>query len=176
MAEILSDLTMLTNADSKTENITYIPVNLPLISRDVVTSLNVLAKQKNISLKYSGNGKNIEVKGDEAKLEKLILNMIRNSIKYTPKGGWIKLRMEKGNSEIRIIVEDNGIGIPEQDLPYIFERFYRGSDNGGREATQGSGLGLAIAKRILQLHETAINVTSAPGAGTSFEFDLPVAT
>ncbi len=173
MANILSDLTMLTNLDSKNEQFHYENVNLDNLVKAVGMSLKVLADQKKIALIYKKGLKHVEIKGDEAKLEKVVINIVRNGIKYTEANGRVRIWLEAEASEARVIVEDNGIGIPEADLPFIFERFYR-VDKARSRAEGGSGLGLAIAKWIIDAHRGRIDVFSRVGKGTKFVIRLPL--
>lgn len=174
MSGILSDLTILTNADAKKENLEYEPVYPNMLIKNTIDSLQVLARQKNIQLKVKNKSfpKNLYIRGDEAKLEKLLLNIVRNSIKYTESNGWVRLGFKKGKIGIMISVEDNGIGIPAQDLPYIFERFYR-VDKARSRQEGGTGLGLSICKWIVEAHCGKISVDSDENKGTIFSILLP---
>ena len=116
--------------------------------------------------------KQLTIMGDEAKVEKLLLNIARNAIKYNKKGGWVKIWTEKNNNGVNIYVEDNGIGIPKQDLPYIFERFYR-VDKARSRGEGGTGLGLSIAKWIAEAHQGKISAESTMGKGSKFIIHLP---
>ncbi len=169
---ILSDLTMLTNTDSDAEKINYEKINLASLIKAVEESLKILAKHKKIKVLNNKTKKTINIMGDEAKLEKLLLNIVSNAIKYTKEGGVVKIQAEKNDNNIKIIVEDNGIGIPGEDLPYIFERFYR-ADKARSNAEGGTGLGLSIAKWIAEAHYGKIDVESTLGKGSKFTIDLP---
>jgi signal transduction histidine kinase len=110
--------------------------------------------------------------GNAGLLERLLTNLIRNALVFTPAGGRLEVSVERRNSRVRTTVADTGPGIPEADLPHIFERFYIG-DSSRSKARDGSGLGLAICKRIVELHGGTIGVRSATGAGSEFYFDVP---
>jgi two-component system phosphate regulon sensor histidine kinase PhoR len=99
-------------------------------------------------------------------------NLIDNAVKYTPEAGTININVISGEKDVSISVEDNGSGIPQEDLPRIFERFYRVEKDRSREKG-GSGLGLSIVKHILELHNIQIKVESEVNKGTKFEFALP---
>jgi len=174
MSGILSDLTILTNMDADRERLDYEPVYPNMLIKNTIDALQVLARQKNIQLKMRNKGfsKNLYIEGDEAKLEKLLLNIVRNAIKYTEPNGWVKLGLRKEKTGIIISVEDNGIGIPKQDLPYIFERFYR-VDKARSRDEGGTGLGLAICKWIIEAHNGKISVESEENIGTCFSVLLP---
>jgi signal transduction histidine kinase len=110
--------------------------------------------------------------GDSDKLKQIFLNLLSNAIKYTPTGGKITLAMKYLNEEITVSVSDTGTGIPEDSLPFIFEKFYRVP--GMEQPVQGTGLGLFICKRIVEAHQGRIEVRSQPGEGTEFIVYLPL--
>jgi signal transduction histidine kinase len=110
---------------------------------------------------------------DENKFLKLLLNLISNAIKYGKKNGWVHLSAEGSDGETKIIVADNGIGIPEEEAPFVFERFYRVDKVRTREKIGGSGLGLAICKSIVEAHGGYIDVQSKLGEGSQFTVHLP---
>ena len=95
-----------------------------------------------------------------------------NAIKYTPEGGQINFEFEKLDNAIQVNIKDNGCGIAEDELPLIFDRYHKGSNN--KELTGGFGLGLAIVKRIVELHNSIISVKSKLNEGTTFSFNLPL--
>ena len=100
----------------------------------------------------------------------IFINVIENAIKYSPDGGVVVVRMESGEDVVRIVVSDSGQGIPEGDIPKVFDRFYR-SDLA--RSTSGSGLGLSIVKSVVDAHGGSVAVASAPGSGTSITISLP---
>ena len=173
MSNIISDLTMLTNVDSEMEKLYYEKVDLVKVLESAIKSLTVIAREKNISLKSNFLLKKIIIKGDEAKLDKIFINLVRNAIKYTDNNGWVKIYINKENKEAVIRILDNGIGIPEKDLSNIFERFYR-VDKARSRAEGGTGLGLAISKWIVEAHNGKIEVKSEEGIGSEFIVRLPL--
>ncbi|RLC38004.1 hypothetical protein DRH27_03330 [Candidatus Falkowbacteria bacterium] len=173
MSGILNELTLLTDVDANTEHLSYEKINLNAMVDIMVHTTKVLALKKNIKIKFNPKKqKNLEIMGDEEKIEKLFLNILRNAIKYTDKKGLIKISLEKGNKEARIIVEDSGIGIPKEDLLYIFERFYR-VDKARSRKEGGTGLGLSICKWIAEAHGGYISVESELNKGSIFTIHLP---
>ena len=109
---------------------------------------------------------------DRLKIDRVISNLIHNAIRYTPEGGDIEITMDQDEDNIHIFVRDTGVGIEPDDLPQIFERFYR-VDRARSRDTGGTGLGLFIAKKIILLHGGNITVTSTPNEGSTFEVVLP---
>ena len=114
------------------------------------------------------------VKGDRDRLKQVILNLVANAIQYTPQGGEVFLSLKRIGEQARLIVRDTGPGIPADDLPYIFERFYRAEKSRTRSKTSGFGLGLSITKWIVEQHGGQIKVESKEGEGTSFVIWLNV--
>ena len=113
------------------------------------------------------------ITADEDLLSQVWINLIHNSIKYTPKGGSVRVTLHSRGDRIEVSIADNGIGIPSEDQPRIFERFYK-ADKSRRPSEGGSGLGLAIAKKAVELHRGTIAVRSRLGAGAVFTVELPV--
>jgi signal transduction histidine kinase len=114
------------------------------------------------------------VYADIALIQRVLENLIRNALRFTPHGGRIGLRLEPRPSRMAVSVADTGCGIAEEDLPQIFDRYFRRGDVRSQEPAS-AGLGLAIVKRILDLHGSRISVTSRVDVGTRFEFTLPTA-
>ncbi len=173
MSNIISDLTMLTNADSEMEKLHYEEVDLTRLLESNVKSLSVIAKEKNIKIQLKKQSRGIFIIGDEAKLDKVFINLIRNAIKYTDANGWIKIYLNKEKNSIFVKIEDSGIGIPKKDLPNIFERFYR-VDKARSRVEGGTGLGLSICKWIVEAHNGTIEVKSEEGRGSEFMVKLPL--
>jgi signal transduction histidine kinase len=116
--------------------------------------------------------KNLELNGDIDLLEQAFSNIIDNAIKYTPRGGKITLRTQEEDSVIKVVISDTGIGIPEEELPHIFDRFYR-VDKQHTKKFGGTGLGLAITHWIIKAHNGELLVTSSVGKGSEFTIILP---
>ena len=114
-----------------------------------------------------------EIRGDRARIEQVLINLVSNAIKYTPDGGKIRISAGAGRDSVWCTVKDNGIGIPQKDVAHIFERFYRVDKARSRESG-GTGLGLSIAHEIVERHEGRIEVQSQKGKGTSIKVILPV--
>jgi len=132
------------------------------------------AEQKSLALETDIPHDAPFVSGDIGLIERVLENLIENAIKYTPAGGRVRIALTPHGEALTAEIADTGVGIPEADLPRIFERFYR-VESHRPDDVEGTGLGLAITHRILQLHGVAIDVKSRLGEGTRFTFDLPLA-
>lgn len=145
---------------------------LNYIVQNVVKKLKPLSAQKQIHIEIE-NKDRIQLYVDQGKIQQCLINLISNAIKYTPDGGKIFVSIYKEYAMACISIRDTGFGIPEKDLPHIFDRFYR-VDSARARTTGGSGLGLSIAKQIVTLHGGEIVVASQLNVGTTFVIKLPV--
>ncbi len=127
-------------------------------------------QMKHVDLEFAGA--EVYVTADPDKISQVLVNLISNALKYTPEGGKVRIETGETADEVTVLVSDTGIGIPENDLPYIFERFYR-TDQSRSRATGGSGIGLTIAKSIVEAHGGRITVQSEPNKGSIFIVSLP---
>jgi signal transduction histidine kinase len=117
-----------------------------------------------------------EVTGDEQRLSQVLSNLLSNALRHTPQGGQIAVVAQAADGQgVRIAVQDNGEGIPADELPHVFERFYR-TDHARSRDTGGSGLGLAIARSLVEAHGGQIEVESVEGEGSTFSFSLPMSS
>jgi signal transduction histidine kinase len=150
------------------------PFSLPELAHDVLRKFDLDAKEKGVCLEVDASPQVSFAVGEIGLIERVLENLIDNALRYTSSRESISIGISESGGRVTIQVSDTGAGIPPRDLPHIFDHFYRASHD-SREEYQGSGLGLAITKRILELHESKIAVTSQPGRGTTFTFDLPSA-
>jgi signal transduction histidine kinase len=112
------------------------------------------------------------VQGDQEQLRRMLMNLIENAVNYTPVGGQISIQTALIDERVGLEVSDSGIGIAAEELPQIFDRFYRAT-NARSSANSGTGLGLAIVKKIVDMHAATIEVHSAAGEGTRFQIQFP---
>ena len=183
LSELLSDLTMLTMRDnhfhkkttdfSPERKISLKDVNLLAVIKSVVKRSKTLADKKKISINLSKVIPSVVVSGDSIYLEKLFINIINNALIYGKQKGKVVITGVKDDGEISITVTDNGIGIGKEDLPYVFNRFYR-AEAARTKSAGGTGLGLAISKWIVEAHGGTIDVESSIHKGTVFTICLPI--
>lgn len=140
---------------------------------DLYSSLEGIAQRKHIQLNVECELNNDLVNGDIAKIERTIQNLVENAIHYTPDHGTVTISASEENNQIRIAIADTGQGINKEDLPYIFEPYYR-SKNALKPYRKGTGLGLAICQRLLALHDAQLKVESTPNQGTCFFFYMAI--
>jgi Signal transduction histidine kinase len=172
---LLNDLIDISQIESKQLRFSFRYFNINDLIQRVVDNLKIIAEQKEITIEFKKDDNLQEmVWGDKERLYQVFENLIDNAIRHNPPQTQIKIYYKKQNSSLRIFVEDNGIGIPDEDLPRIFERFYRVNKERSRESG-GTGLGLSIAKHIIEAHESKIYVDSRINQGTKFYFDLKIA-
>jgi two-component system, OmpR family, sensor kinase len=147
-------------------------MNIGELAHDVVQKFDLSAREKQIAIQVDLDQSLPFANADIAMIERVIENLLENAVRHTPAGGSIRLSFSPQNGDIAVRVSDTGCGIPPEDLPFIFDRFYH-RDQTQNGKTGYSGLGLAITRRILELHDRTISVESAPGTGTRFTFTLP---
>ena len=170
MTRLVGDLLLLARADSGGLPLERKPVELDYILFDVYRQVRILESPVGIELTDVDQ---VTVLGDADRLKQLMLNLVENAVKYTPPGGEVSLSLSKKAGWAFFEVSDTGIGIPPENLPHVFDRFYR-VDKARTRAQGGSGLGLSIAKWVAQAHGGAIRVTSQVGEGTTFSVTLPL--
>lgn len=171
-AEIISDLLTLVKTDKGPDSLNKESVDMDDFMELILKRLKPLAEKRNIALSYESYGE-IKASIDKVKFTLAISNLIENGIKYNVDGGWIKVSLNSDHRNFYIKVADSGVGIPEDCIDHIFERFYR-VDKARSRDTGGTGLGLAITKNIIILHKGTINVYSEPGKGTTFTVRVPL--
>lgn len=170
MSAIVERLLMLARNENGWNNLGMEQLDLKDLLEKAVRSMSVLAENKNLVLKIKRT-EPVKVSGNPGSLNEMILNILQNSIDYTPAGGRITVELFQKDRYARMVVSDTGIGISADDMPHIFERFYK-SDK-ARTLKQGGGLGLSIVQNILQKHKGTIEITSEPDKGTKVSVSLP---
>jgi two-component system OmpR family sensor kinase len=172
LTRLVGNLLLETQAESGKLPLYFAPLELDTLLLEVFKKMRVLARDR-VRIKVTEIDQ-VQVNGDRDRLEQVLINLISNAIKYTTKGDEIYLSLAKVGSNARIIVRDTGIGIAKDDLPHIFERFYRAEKSRSRLMPGGFGLGLSIANWIVTHHGGRVEVDSAEGEGTTFAIYLPL--
>lgn len=168
MNVIISQLLMLARGYEGKYPVEIENIDLNEVISSVVEQMQDLASESDISLQYAPNDELLRL-ADQSLMTQMLINLIENGIKYGKPGGYVKITAKKENNSIQIVVEDNGIGISKEDLPNIFDRFYRADKSRDRS---GTGLGLSIVKWIVDEHNGKITVSSEPGVGTTFSITI----
>ncbi len=174
MISIIEDLEAIARFESGELKLKLSRFDLVALAREVMEFLEVEAEKKQISLHFGRSyDAPVWVSADRERIRQVLTNLVVNAIKYGTEKGRTKISFFDMDEHILAEVTDSGIGIPREELPRVFERFYRGDKSRSRPSGEGgSGLGLAIVKHIIEAHEQAINVRSTPGVGTTFAFTL----
>ncbi len=172
---LVNQLLLLAETDSQRFEVARLPVRLDRLVERSTEMFRGAAEERNVRLAASG-GDAVTIAGDADRLRQVINNLIDNSLKFTPPGGHvlITVRSDERQGEAVLRVTDTGSGITAEDLPHVFERFYRGDKSRQRESyTSGNGLGLSICRSIVAAHGGTIEVESSPGKGATFVVRLP---
>lgn len=175
LSNLIDDILDLSKIESGKMKMTFGPVDVADVLRRTLAVLENQAKAKNISVAADMPQGLPRVRADETRLIQVLMNLTDNAIKYTPEGGHVSITAAAEGGFVRVDVADTGIGIPEKDLPRIFERFYRVDKARSREMG-GTGLGLSIVKHIVSAHDGQVWVASVQGQGTTFSFTIPIVT
>jgi two-component system OmpR family sensor kinase/two-component system sensor histidine kinase BaeS len=179
LAHLVEDLRLLALAEAGQLGLEKQPLDVGDLLRDAQVNFGPQADDRGVTLALDLPADLPPVLADRRRVAQVVGNLLTNALRHTPQGGYVTLaavlspplpRGDKG--EVAISVSDTGAGIPAEDMPYIFERFWRGDKSRSR-AGGGSGLGLAIAKQLVEMHGGSIGVESAPGEGATFRFTLP---
>lgn len=172
LTRLVGDLLLLAQAETGQMPLSFETVELDTILLEVVQQMRTLAGN-NISIQIDEIDET-PMMGDRDRLKQVIVNLVANAIQYSPKGGTIHLTLKKEDTQARLTVRDTGAGIPAEDLPHIFERFYRAEPSRKRSRDGGYGLGLSIAYWIVRGHHGVIDVLSEEGKGASFTVIMPL--
>jgi len=172
LTRLVSGLLMLAQAESGNLPLNFHPVELDMLVTEVFQEMHVISGGK-VHVHLSEIDQ-LQVNGDRDRLKQVLINLVANAIQYTPQDGDVFLSLAKVSDQARIICRDTGPGIPAEDLPHIFERFYRAEKSRTRGKATGFGLGLSITKWIVEHHNGHIEVTSQEGEGTTFAIWLPL--
>lgn len=149
----------------------FVPVDVSAVVAQAIENVSPQAVRKNIEIVTSLEGPPPQVRGDGGSLAEAMTNIVGNAVKYSHDGGQVVVKTEAREGRVVVSVTDTGVGMAEEDLPLIFDGFYRARS--AQTAEKGSGLGLNISRRIVEAHDGTIEVTSQPGQGSTFVINLP---
>ena len=172
MSALVQDLLDLSRLESGEVNLNLAPVDVGRVVQEVVETYGEQARAKGVSLTAVDADAGMEATADESRLQQVLSNLVENAVKFTPSGGEVHVEVERRGRWLEVRVLDRGFGVAAEDMPHVFERFYkadRAQDQGG------TGLGLAIAKHIVESHGGRIWVESRDGGGSVFGFTVPAA-
>jgi heavy metal sensor kinase len=172
LTKLVNDLLILSQADEGKASLKIENLNFSELLKELYEAFTIVAMQKKINFSFF-TPEEVLINGDRIKLKQLFSNLIDNAIKYTPDGENISLIVQLGKDQVAVIIKDTGIGIPSDDLPHIFDRFYR-VDTSRSRLSGGVGLGLSICHWIVKAHHGTIDVKSQPHQGTTFTVALPI--
>jgi len=170
VGKLLEDLLTLARLDNGAAALAKSPTDIAALMRDILDDMEILARQKGVAIDLISQP-DVILHLDRDKMTRTFVNIIDNAIKYTPENGKISIEVLRENDRAIVTISDTGVGIPEQELPHIFGRFYQVDKS---RSSAGFGLGLSIARSIIEAHSGTISVKSVMGRGTTFLISLPV--
>ena len=174
MTELVDALLTLARADEGTVPLHKEPVDLRAIVAEAQETGELLAEEAGVHMEVATPPDAVVVPVDRSRIRQLLLNLLTNAVKYTPRGGSVRVQLGQSDGRVKLSVADTGVGIAPGDLPHIFDRFWRADSARTRTGERsGAGLGLAICKWIAEAHGGQIDVASRPGRGTTFTVTLP---
>ncbi len=173
LASIVEGLFAISRLDAGEAAAEWVKVDLAQLAASTADQMSLLAEDKNIQVTCAAGGP-VWVEGDRARLKQVVVNLLDNAIKYTLPSGAVALSVKTSNSTAVLEVTDNGVGIPPEALPRVFDRFFRVDQARSREQG-GAGLGLSIVKSICTAHHGRVEANSTPGQGSRFRVELPLA-
>ena len=171
LSKLVEELFELSKLDARQIRPKPEPFAIAELAQDTVLKFQPHAEKKHIQLRSRLPQDLPFVYGDIGMIERALSNLIDNAVRYTPDHGEVSVELERQQDRVQVRVSDTGRGIPPDDLPYVFDRFYR-VDKSRSRSSGGPGLGLAISKKILEAHRSDVSVQSAMDVGTTFSFDL----
>lgn len=173
LSRLVEDLLMLARADSGRVELSLEPFDINLLCREMVEYITPLVLQRHQTISYEGDDQEVIILADSHRIKQLLLNLLDNAVKYTDENGSITVGLKTQSGWAVITVSDTGRGIPAEDLPFIFNRFFRRSKSTSDRTASGFGLGLSIVKWIVDTHGGKIEAKSKIGEGTTFIVSLP---
>jgi two-component system phosphate regulon sensor histidine kinase PhoR len=174
LGQLIDDVLNLSTIEAQRVTYRFEPVAVNEVAERIVKALEPMAKMKKVSISAEWPQALPRVRADREKLAQIMMNLLDNAIKFNKAGGKVRISAEPKGKELQIRIEDTGRGISPEDLPRVFERFYRGNKDRSHEIP-GTGLGLAIVKHLTEAHQGTVTAQSVPGQGSTFQVTLPLA-
>jgi two-component system, OmpR family, phosphate regulon sensor histidine kinase PhoR len=171
MQSLIQDLLDFSKIEQQEFKLNIQDFDLYELIKEVIMMLNKKAKSKDVRLEHEFNREELYIQGDHDRLKQVFINIITNAILYTPPNGYVKVSLYDYEKTVKVHIKDTGVGIKQEEIPRIFERFYR-VDRARSRDSGGTGLGLAIVKHLVEAHHGNISVKSAPGEGSEFIIEL----
>ena len=170
--KIITDLLALVKVDKKVTEMNITEVSMNELTEVILKRLRPIARKRDIEVTFESI-RPVKATVDEVKISLVLSNLVENAVKYNKENGWVKVILDADHQFFTLTVSDSGVGIPEESLDHIYERFYRVDKSHSREIG-GTGLGLAITRSAVLMHRGSIRVESTPGEGTSFIVKIPL--
>ncbi len=172
LLKLINDLLDLIRMEAGRMDIKHEPLVVGAFIKGLASAIRQIALNKHVTVETEVDPQLTAILADRDRLEKILLNLLFNALKFTPEGGSVRLHLEKQNNELVLIVSDTGIGIAEKNLPFIFDRFWQ-ADSSSRRKYAGVGIGLALVKELTEMMGGSVKVKSTEGKGTTFTVRLP---
>ncbi|MBQ6095954.1 MAG: ATP-binding protein, partial [Lachnospiraceae bacterium] len=169
---IITDLLALVKMDKTAQDLNIVALNVNDLAELTLKRLRPIARKKDVEITFE-SVRPVIAEVDEVKMTLIMTNLVENAIKYNKEHGWVKVVLDADHQYFTLEVSDSGVGIPEKDLPHVYERFYRADKSHSREIG-GTGLGLSITKSAVLMHKGSITVTSTVGEGSCFTVKIPL--
>jgi signal transduction histidine kinase len=173
MKDLVKDLLIVSRIESTRLSLKKEEFSLEELTKEIIKKFEPFAKASNCQVEFSFEENLPKISGDRYQIRQVIENLLDNAIRYTKGKGMVKIKIKREKNSVRFEIEDNGVGIPEEDEKFIFQKFFRAS-NVLKYKTQGTGLGLYISKAIIERSGGKIGFKSQEGVGSTFWFTLPI--
>jgi signal transduction histidine kinase len=174
LLELLNDLLDLAKLESKKVTFAFEPIDVRILVRSVTDEFDALLSERNLNIRHETSKFDEQVMLDADKIKQVLRNLLNNAIKFSPEGGIIDVAICRVGSSVRVLVCDRGLGIPQDELEAVFDKFVQSSKT--KTGAGGTGLGLAICREIIAAHKGRIWAENRPGGGAVFSFEMPLST